>query len=127
MAEEKVHVPFEFKDGEFYSVVDDDGDIVGIFISNGVVLNYPNGDSKGHIWYRIHASLFSTGNIMNPVILVGPDIEEHRVVTYPREFGVRFSTDKEKNLLLNKLRMKKFKWDTENRCIVKQDKKSNNG
>lgn len=127
MAEEKVHVPFKLKNGECYSIIRPDDAVVGIFISNGIVNNYPNGDSKGNIEYRVHACLFETGHILKPVILSGPDINGYGGVQYPRECGVRYSTDKEKDLLLKKLRLKKFKWDTENLCIVKQDKKGNNG
>lgn len=39
-------IPFEIKDGFVYSIEDND-QVVGIFISNGIVENYPNGDSEG--------------------------------------------------------------------------------
>lgn len=119
MEETKVHIPFELKNGECYSVARPDDAVIGIFISNGVVNNYPNGDSECCIEYRIHVCLFETGHILNPVILSGPCINGYGGVKYPRECGIRYSTDEEKALLFSWLKKKRFGFNQETKEIYK--------
>lgn len=117
--EREVYVPFSFKEGYYYSIVNKEDDVVGIFISNGEVWNYPNGDNEGNIGYRVHAALFSYGRIFNSVVLAGPKLDGHGGMCFPREFGVRFSSESEVNLLNRRLASKKYRWDTETKCIEK--------
>lgn len=121
-SEREVYIPFSFKEGEYYSIVNKKNDVVGIFISNGDVWNYPNGDAEGNIGYRVHAALFSYGRIFNPVVLAGPEFDGHGGMCYPREFGVRFSNESEVNLLNRRMALKKCKWDTETKRIEKINK-----
>ena len=121
----EVHTPFQIKDGLCYSIIKDYDTVVGIFISNGLVNDYPNGDRRQMIGYKVHACLFNTENIMNPIILAGPEINGVRGVEYPRDLGIRFSTDEEQSFLLNAMKKKFFIWDAENKCVTKISKKKN--
>lgn len=115
----EIHTPFKFKEGEYYSIVDEEDDVVGIFISNGEVWNYPNGNNDGNIGYRIHAAMFAYGRIFNPVVLAGPEFDGNGGLYYPREFGVRYANEKEVNLLNRRMESKRFKWNPEKMCIEK--------
>lgn len=117
-----VHIPFEFKNGEYYSIIDKSGDVVGIFISNGVVWNYPDGNNDGNIGYRVHAALFAYGRIFNPVVLAGPEFDGNGGMYYPREFGIRYANELEVNLLNRRMASKRFKWNAETMCIEKIQK-----
>ena len=118
----KIHIPFEFENGGYYSIVNRKGDVAGIFISNGDVRNYPNGDAEGNIGYRVHAALFPYGRIFNPVVLAGPDFDGHGGLCYPREFGVRYANESEVNLLNRRMASKHFKWNTETMRIERISK-----
>ena len=111
-------IPFQISDGSVYSI-EGDGEVVGIFISNGIVKYYPNGDSEGLIWYKFHACLFNTRSVIKPIILAGPDIDGHHTVRYPREFKVRYATDREKGILNRKMTSKRFKWNEEKNIVEK--------
>lgn len=115
---EQVITPFTIDNGECYSVLDN-GSVAGIFISNGIVNYWPDGDEDEYIHYKVHAGLFSTRNILNPVILAGPDIEGHGTFRYRRDLGIRHSTEKEKNLLFSWLKKKKFGFNNETKEIYK--------
>ena len=118
---EHIVKPFSIENGECYSVLDN-GAVAGIFISNGVVEHWPNGDAKGYIHYKSHAGLFSTRNILNPVILAGPDIDGHDTFLYGRGLGIRYSTEEEKSLLFLWLKKKQFGFNQETKEIYKTNK-----
>ena len=119
---EPLTIPFEIKDGEFYSVVKDDC-AIGVFISNGIVDHYPNGDMFGNIGYKIHACLFNNGTAIDPILLCGPEISGHKGVEYPRSFGIRYSNEKEKIALLKKMKRKGFVWNTDKNEVEKLNRR----
>lgn len=115
---EEVHVPFEIKEGNFYSVIDNEV-VVGVFISNGIVEHYPNGDADGFIWYKIHACLFNDGSVLKPIILAGPEINGNNGVRYPRELSIRYANENEKKALVKKLKSRKLCWNEDRMKIEK--------
>lgn len=123
MKKEEGIIPFEFKDGEYYSIENKEQNVVGIFISNGRLLNYPNGDINGNIGYLFHASLFAEGTIFNPIRLAGPVIDNHRGSYYPKDFYVRYANDKERNALDKRLKARGYEWDSGNKEIKKLARK----
>lgn len=123
MKKEEGIIPFEFKNGEYYSIEDNDEDVVGIFISNGNLTHYPNGDINGHIGYLFHAGLFAENRIFNPVTLAGPNIDGHRGFTFPKNFYVRYANDKEKRTLDKRLKSRGYEWDNEKKEIIKPVRK----
>lgn len=123
MKKEEGITPFEFKDGEYYSIEDEEQNVVGIFISDGRLLNYPNGNIDGNIGYLFHASLFAEATIFNPIRLAGPAIDNNRGSYYPRNFHVRYSNDKERNALDKRLKARGYEWDSEKKEIKKLSRK----
>lgn len=115
--------PFEIKDGEYYSIENGNEFVVGIFISNGNLEHYPNGDINGNIGYFIHAGLFAFNRIFNPVVLTGPNIDNHRGFCFPRDFRVRYANDKEQNALDKRLKARGYEWDSEKKEIRKLARK----
>lgn len=115
-------IPFEIKAGEYYSIIKDDS-ILCVFISNGEVKNYPNGDFEGVIEYRMHACLFAVQSVFNPVVLGGPEIDKHGGVRFPREIRIRYANDKERNALDKKLEARGYEWDSEKKEIKKLARK----
>lgn len=113
-------IPFEIKDGFVYSIEGDD-QVVGIFISNGIVENYPNGDCERLIWYKFHACLFNNRSVIKPIILAGPDIDRHNGVRYPREFMVRYATERERKILFKELRIHGYAWNKKAKKITKKE------
>lgn len=116
-------IPFEIKNGEYYTVENYYGFEVGIFISTGNTEDYPNGNKKGDIGYFIHAAMFACNRIFNPVILAGPDIDNHNGLSFPRDFHVRYANDKERNALDKRLKSRGYVWDSEKKEIRKSARK----
>ena len=119
---ETATMPFQIKEGEFYSIFKGDV-VVGVFLSNGVAEHFPNGDADGNILYKMHACLFNNGSLINPPLLCVPNISKHRGLVYPREFGIRYADEKEKRALLNKMKRKGYVWNIYKNEVEKLNRK----